>query len=65
MSKGKNDLYCIIEQKMSAYPSGCLHEKQGMQKLEKRRSRKNERMKMYFSNYFVICTGMIYMQDVG
>lgn len=64
MSKGKNDLYCIIEQKMSAYPSGCLHEKQGMQKLEKR-SRKNERMKMYFSNYFVICTGMIYMQDVG
>ena len=50
---------------MPAYPSGCLHEKQGMQKLEKIRSRKNERMKMYISNYFVICTGMIYMQDVG
>ena len=67
----KGRMHCIIEQEMSAYPSGWLNEKQEMQKLEKRRRRRrrrnrgNERMKMNFSNYCVICTSIIFMQHVG
>ena len=67
----KGRMHCIIEQEMSAYPSGWLNEKQEMQKLEKRRRRRrrrnrgNERMIMNFSNYCVICTSIIFMQHVG